>query len=150
MFVNPFMMWNRLAWKVSEMALGSAQVIALRTNGPRPGGKELLMMSREKGEAAVASMQSMALPFFRMNQQLATLAFNQMLSAWSSMLSIASSRTPAQSLERQLKLAGTTISNSAVAAAKIADSGARVARSGLKPVHKRVKANVVRLRKKSR
>ena len=115
MFINPFMMWSRLALKAGEMALGSAQVIALRTNRTQPDGGEMLLMGREKGHAAVESMQSMTLPLLRMNQQLATLAFNQMLSAWSAMWSIASSRSPAESLNRQLKFAGTTISDSAVA-----------------------------------
>ena len=73
-----------------------------------------------------------------------------MLAAWSALFSIALSRTPAESINRQLKFAGTTLNSSAITATKMAGSGARVARSGLKPVHKRVKANVVRLRKKAR
>lgn len=63
------------------------------------------------------------------------------------MLSIGSSRTPVQAAQRQLKLVNDTVTSSAVAARRVASSGAVVARSALEPVQRRVKANVARLSK---
>lgn len=147
--MNPLLAWSRLASKTGEMALGAAQVIALRTN-PAVDRGEVLLMGREKGEAAIDSMQAMGLPLMRMYQQMATLGYSQMISFWSSMLSIRSSRTPAQAIQNQLKLVGDTMNRSAVAASKVAKSGAVVAHSALEPVHRRVKANVTRLSKKQK
>ena len=31
LFLNPFLMWSRLAWKTGEMAMASVQVIGFRT-----------------------------------------------------------------------------------------------------------------------
>jgi len=147
MYMNPLLTWSRFALQAGETALGSAQVIAYRTNPTAERG-EMLTMGREKGEAAIESMQAMGLPLMRMYQQMAALGFSQMMSLWSSMLSIGSSRTSAQVTQRQLKLLDDTIKSSAVAASKAARSGAAVARSALEPVQRRVKANVTRLSKK--
>lgn len=158
MFTTPFLMWSRLAIKTGEMILGSAQVIAHRTTrmalaGGTPGEtdrQEFALMGREKGEAAFDSARSMGFPLLMLNQQVAALAFKQMLSAWTSMLSIGSSRTPAQTVERQAKFVRDTIGDSVVAASKLSGASARVARSALRPVHKRVAGNVIRLGKKKK
>ena len=149
MFTTPFLIWSRLAIKTGEMMLGSAQVIAhrtTRTTDPR----EFALMGREKGEAASESALGMGYPLLALNQQIAAHAYKQMLSTWSSMMSIGSSRTPAQSIERQAKLVSDTIGNSVVAATKLSGAGAKVARSALRPVHKRVAGNVIRLGKKKK
>lgn len=158
MLMTPFLIWSRLALKAGDMAMSSAKVIAHRTGslafaGAVPSSadrREIALMGREKGEAAVESAQAVGLPLMLFNQQFAALWFKQMLSGWSALMSIAASRTPAQSVERQTKFVSDTIGDSVVAAKKLSGSGARIARSALKPVHKRVKGNVIRLKRKSK
>jgi len=59
LFMNPFLMWSRLAWKTGEMAIASAQIIGHRTGrfalaGPVPSARdqrEFALMGHEKNEA---------------------------------------------------------------------------------------------------
>jgi hypothetical protein len=85
-----------------------------------------------------------------LNQQFAALAFKQMLSASAALMSIAASRTAAESVGRQSKLARDTMTSSVVAVSKLSDSTAQLARRALKPVHTRVSGNVRRLGRKSK
>ena len=156
LFITPLTMWSRLAWKAGEMAISSAQVIGHRTgrftlSGPAPSARdqrEFTLMGREKGEAMLESAQAIGTRALMLNQQLATLVFKQLMSASVTLMSIASSRTAGESVERQAKLVRDTMTGSAVAASKFSGSTARLARSALKPVHKRVSANARRLGKK--
>src|ERR1700691_1071048 len=156
MFMNPFFMWSRLAWKTSEMAMASAQVIGHRTSrlalaGPLPNARdrrEFAQMGQEKHEAALESAQAMGGPMLTLNQQFAALACEQMFSASAALVSIATSRTPAQLVARQSKLMHDAMNSSAATAAKLSGSTARVARSALKPVHRRVNENARRLVKR--
>ena len=154
--MNPFLLWSRLAWKTAEMATGAAQVIGHRTHrmavaGPLPSTRdqrEFTLMGREKGEAAMESARAMGTSMLALNQQFAALAFKQMLSASAALMSIASSRSVAQSAGRQSRLVRDMTAGSVAAAARLSGSTARVARRGLKPVHKRVSGNVRRLGKR--
>jgi hypothetical protein len=83
-----------------------------------------------------------------MSQQFATLAFKQMMATSATLMSIGASRTPAESAGRQLKLVRDTLTAPVVAAARLSAATTKVARSGLKPVHSRVKSNVRRLSKR--
>ena len=83
-------------------------------------------------------------------QQFAALACKQMLSASVALMSIAASRTAAESVERQSKLVRDTMAGSVVAASRLSGSTARLARRALKPVHTRVSGNVRRLGRLSR
>lgn len=156
LFMEPYMMWSRLAWQAGEMAASSMQVIGQRTgrflmSGATPGAREqreFALMGREKGEAALESVRAMGARALMLNQQFAMLAFKQALSASVALLSIAGSRTAAESVERQVRLARDTATGSAAAASKLSGTAARIARSALKPVHKRVSSNVRRLRKR--
>ena len=156
LFLNPFLMWSRLAWKTGEMALASAQVIGLRTKrialaGSVPSARdqrEFTLMGQEKGADAMESAQAVGARILMLNQQFAAFAFTQMLSASASLMSIAASRTSAESVERQSKLARDTMAGSIVATSKLSGSTAQLARRALKPVHARVSANVRRLGKK--
>ena len=156
LFMNPILMWNRLAWKTAEMAIASAQVITHRTSrlalaGAVPSARdqrEFALMGQEKGEAALKSAQAVVVPMLMLNQQLAALAFKQMLSASVALMSIAASRTAAESVDRQSKLVRDTVNSSAVAASKLSGSTAQLARRALKPVHTRVSGNVRRLGKR--
>jgi hypothetical protein len=105
-------------------------------------------MGQEKGEAALKSAQAVVVPMLMLNQQLAALAFKQMLSASVALMSIAASRTAAESVDRQSKLVRDTVNSSAVAASKLSGSTAQLARRALKPVHTRVSGNVRRLGKR--
>jgi hypothetical protein len=62
--------------------------------------------------------------------------------------SIAARRTAAESVDRQSKLVRDTMTRSVVAASKLSDSTAHLARRALKPVHTRVSGNVRRFGKR--
>lgn len=152
---NPFVLWGRLAMKSWEMIMNSTQVVGHRMSrmalaGPSPSQRdrrEFAIMGREKGEAAMESVQAAALQMQAQGQQFATHAFRQMLSTSTAMMSIFASRTPAQSVGRQSQFMRDSINDSVATAVKLSGSTARIARRALNPVHKRVSKNVKRLRK---
>ena len=154
--MNPFLMWSRLAWKTGEMAIASTQVIGPRTSRLALAGsvpsvrdqREFALMGQEKSEAALESAQAVGVRMLMLNQQFAALAFKQMLSASAALMSIAASRTPAESVERQSKLVRDTMASSVIAASKLSGSTAQLARRALKPLHTRVSGNVRRLGKR--
>jgi len=153
---NPFITWTDLAWKLGQLMLTSGQVIGYRmvdmaVAGPAPGlrhHRELTLMSREKVEAAVESSQAMYSSLVKLNQELAAAAMKQMFGGAVAMMSLASSRTAAESIQRQTKLVGDTITHSVATASQISNSAARIAKRGLKPIHSRAKRNAKRLRKR--
>ena len=102
-------------------------------------------MGQEKGDAALESARAVGVRMLMLNQQFAALAFKQMLSASVALISIAASRTGAESVDRQSKLVRDTMSSSVVAASKLSASMAHLALRALKPVHTRVSGNVRRL-----
>jgi hypothetical protein len=154
--MNPFLMWSQLGWKSGEMAIAAAQVIGHRTSrlalaGSLPSARdqrEFALMGQEKGEAALESAQAVGVRMLMLNQQFAAFAFKQMLSASVALMSIAASRTAAESVDRQSKLVRDTMTRSVVAASKLSGSTAQLARRALKPVHTRVSGNVRRLGKR--
>ena len=153
---HPFLIWSELAFKTGEMMLASAQVIGHRTNrmvlaGPTPNARdqrEFTLMSTEKVSAAAESARAMALSMIRLNQQFGTLAFKQMLTGATAMMSLASSRATGQSVARQARLVRDTMANSAAATSQISASTARLVNKGLKPIHSRAKGNAKRLAKR--
>jgi hypothetical protein len=154
--VNPFLLWTDLAFKIGETMLASAQVIGHRTNrmalaGPTPSARdqrEFALMGQEKVAATAESAQAMAASLLMLNQQVGALAFKQMLTGTSAMMSLAFSRTPGQAFVRQTRLVRDTIANSALATPQISTSAARLVQKGLKPIHGRAKANAKRLRQR--
>ncbi len=153
-FANPFRLWTELALKTGEMMLASAEVIVQRTNqmaiaGPKPSARdrrEFTLMGQEKIEAANESAQTIAAQMMRINPLLGWRAFSQAVAVANAMMSVASSRTVAQSLRRQAALAH-TLAQSGATAPRICKSAAQVARHGLKPLHSRATANAKRLRR---
>jgi hypothetical protein len=149
-------MWTRLAWQTGEMAVASSQVVGHRTRrlalaGPVPNARdkrEFALMSQEKSAAALESVQAAGLPMLALGQQVALFAFKQMFSTSMALMSIAASRTTAESATRQSKLASDTLNNSMAAATDLSVSTVKLARSALKPVHTRVKRNARRLGKR--
>lgn len=107
--------------------------------------REFDLMGHEKGVALWESAQAMSLRLLVLNQQWAALAFRQMLSTSASLMSIAASRSLAESVLRQSKLARDVVTGSAVAASRLSGSAARLTRRGLVPVHARIRGNVRRL-----
>ena len=158
LFVNPFFMWSRLALKTGEMAIASAQVIGHRAGrlalaGSPPTARdqrEFALMGQEKGEAAWESAQAVGVRMLMLNQEFAALSFKHMLSASLALMSLAASRTAAESVDRQSKLVRDSMNNSMVAASKLSGSTAQLARRALKPVHARVSGNARRLGRRSR
>ena len=154
--MNPFLMLSRHAWKTGEMAVAAAQVISRRTNqivraGPVPSARdqrEFALMGQEKGAAVVESAQAMGVPLLMLNQQIAALAVKQMLAGSAALVSIAASRTAAQSIARQSRFVDATMTSSVVAASQLSTSAAQLARRVSAPVHKRVSGNVRRLAKR--
>jgi hypothetical protein len=153
---HPFWIWSELTFKTGEMMLASAQVIGHRTNrmtqaGPSPNARdqrEFALMGQEKIAAATESAQAMALSMIKLNQQFAALAFKQMLTGATAMMSLAASRTAGQSVARQARFVHDTMVNSAVATSQMSTSAGRLAHKGLKPIHSRTKGNAKRLGKR--
>lgn len=159
LITGPMLAWNKFAWNAGEMAVSSLRVIGHRMGrlmfsntafaGPSDTDRrEINLMGREKGEAVVESAQALGASMMMLNQQLSTFALKQMFSVSMATMSIAASRTAAQSADRQAKLLHDTLSDSVVAASKISGTTARIARSVIRPASKRVKANVRRLGKR--
>src|SRR5579859_7774699 len=117
LYGNPFMAWTQLAWKAGELMMSSGEVVGRRMAGMALAGpfprlrdrRELALMTREKTEAAAASGYALWSYLAQLNQQLAALALKQMFAGTATMMSLASSRTAAESIGRQTKLAADTI-----------------------------------------
>jgi len=151
---NPFLAWADLAWKVSEMSLASAQVVAHRTArmavaGPLPNARdrdEFTRMGLEKIEAATESAEAMAAHWTTMNLKLGTSALRHMVTGSAAIASLAASRDFGQFVARQAKLAE-AMSGATTTAHAWSGSTARLAQRGLKPIHARATANARRLGK---
>lgn len=141
--------------KTGEMMLASAQVINHRTGRMASAGlspdsrdrQEFALMGQEKIAAASESAQAVAARMLNLNQQMGALAFNQLIAGTAGIMSVAAAKTMAQSSKAQAELMRNTMSGSARAASQLADSVARIAHHGLKPVHSRATANAKRLAK---
>jgi hypothetical protein len=152
---NPFLAWTDLAWKVGEMSMASAQVIAHRTArmaaaGPMPNPRdrqEFTRMGQEKIGAAAESAYAIAAHLTTMNLKFGARAFRHMVRATAALMSLAASRSVEQSITRQANLAA-TVSRSRITASELSDSTARLAGRGLKPIHARATANARRLGKR--
>lgn len=157
-FTHPLLMWHRLAWKTGEMAIASAQVIGRRTSrialaGSAPSARdqrELTLMGQEKGAAALQAAQAAGMSMLMLNGHIAELAFKQTMSMAAAMMSLAASRTAAETTRLQSKLLRDTMTRSVAAASKLSGAAAQVARHALDPVHARVRGNVRRLGRNSR
>lgn len=156
LFVNPWLMWSRVAWKTGEMALAASPVIHHRAGrlllagaGSNPKDqREFALMGREKVEAGLEAAQDVGMRSLTLNLQLAGMAFKQGLWVWSALLSLAGSRTIAQSLQRQSRLVEGTMNRSAIAASTLSAASARIARRALGPAQARIGKNARRLRRR--
>jgi len=156
LYGNPFIAWSQLAWKTGELMMNSGEVIGRRMAGLALAGaapgprerREIALMASEKMEAAAESGYAMWWSLARMNQQLGALALKQMFASAAGMVSIASSRTAAESIGRQARLAGDSVAHAAITASRLSGSSARLAQRGLTPVRSRAARNAKRLRRR--
>jgi hypothetical protein len=152
---NPFLAWADLAWKLGEMSVASAQVVVHRTarmaaSGPVPNArdrKEFALMGQEKVEAGAASARAIATQLASANLNLGGIALRNMLDGSAALLALAGSRNVGQLMARQTRLMR-TMTQSARTATKLSGATARIARSGIKPIHARATANARRLAKR--
>jgi hypothetical protein len=150
---NPLALWTGLAIKTGEMALASAQVIVHRTNRIAAAGlspnsrdrREFALMGQEKMAAASESTQAIAARMFKLSQQMSTTAVNHLVASMAAGVSLTTARTLAQSTRLQAEFIRGMMSGSAATGVQIAESVARVAHHGLKPIHSRATANAKRL-----
>lgn len=153
LLVNPVQSWMNFAMLSAQMMMTSAQVIGQRTSGMMLAGasptqrdqQEFAMMSEEKTAAAVESAQAMAQGVFKLSQQLAVMAYRQMLASVPLMMSLATSVTPQQSAHRQANLVRAGLANSAEATSRISNAMPRIAHKSVRPIHSKVAANHKRL-----
>ena len=156
LFVNPFLMWSRLAWKTGEMALAASPVVwdragrmALAGAEPTPRDQhEFALMGREKMEVGLEAAQAVAMRMLTLNREFAELAFKQGLWASSAMLSVATSRTPAEARRHQSRLVQGTMTRSAAAASRLSGASAELTQRALRPVRARINSNARRLRRR--
>jgi hypothetical protein len=152
---NPISVWTDLAVKTYEMMMASAEVIGHRTGRmaaagpiPDPGDqREFALMGQEKIEAAAESARAMAEFVMTLNRQLGARAFSQMLTGSTAMISLASSRSIGQSIERHGELVR-TMTESAITASQLPNSAGLLAHSAVKPIYSRTKENARRLGKR--
>lgn len=154
-FFNPFAAWTDLAWKIGEMSVASARVIAHRTTrmaaaGPLPNARdrqEFTRMGQEKIDAASESVHAIVAHMTAANCRIGPRALGQMMAATAALMSLAASRNAGQFVVRQVKLAQ-TMSRSAMTASTLSGSAAGLAARGLRPIHSRATANARRLGKR--
>lgn len=150
---NPFLAWSDLAIKAGEMMLESSQVIHHRTGRMATAGvnpsmhdqREFALMGQEKMEAMMESAQAMALQMM-MHPGAGLYAVDWIMKSSAAILALASSTSIEQSVRRQGKLAR-VMAESANIHTDFSESAAKIAHSGMKPLHSRVTANAKRLEK---
>jgi hypothetical protein len=150
--MNPLLMWTDLAFKTAEMMTASAQVIGHRSRRIAAAGavpnardrREFALMGQEKIDATVESVRAMTQQVLTIDPLLAVRVGQHMLAAAAAMMSLASGRTAAQLLARQGRLLRVA-ADSTAALTKISTTSARIAHSGMQPIHSRARANASRL-----
>lgn len=152
---NPVSVWTDLAVKTHEMLVASAAVIGHRAGrmaaaGPIPNASdqcEFALMGQEKIEAAAESVRSMAEFSISLKSQLESQAISQMLAGSTAMISLATSSSMGQSIERQRELVS-TMTESAITLSQLPHSAGLFAHSAVKPIYSRTEANARRLCKR--
>lgn len=151
-FMSPFWLWSGLAVKAGEMLVASASVIAHRTHRMAKSStppcavdqKEFTLMVQEKVDAVQESALATGLAMMEMGPAAALRNVRQMMALTTDMMSLAASRTPAQALQRQVKLIGTLTNK---ASGDMASDAARMTGKALMPLHVRATRNAKRLNK---
>jgi hypothetical protein len=157
-FGNPFSLWTKVAFTMTEMMMASANVIGQRTTRMAAAGanptaadhRENLLMSQEKIEAVSESAQEIWARMVKLNQQFVTIAFKDSLAGVTAMMSLGTRRGAMNAMAEPAKLIENTVKNSAVAASRISGATAQIAQQALKPISSRATKNAKRLKKRKR
>ena len=154
LLANPFLLWGSLGVKAVQMSTAAAQVIAIRTTRMAAAGlnptaddkREMTLMGAEKVDAFSRAGQALANGALPLVAGMAGHAFRTSLAVFNATSQLAASRTIAQTLARQRKLADTLMRNAPSAQQGAASNAtARLAHRALAPVHQKATANAKRL-----
>jgi hypothetical protein len=145
----------QLGFKIGALMLDSAQVIAHRTRriaaaGAFPGARdrrESTRMVQEKFDAAFEATHAMAALLGSMSTSASMQLFERIAAATSAYASLASSRNASDMIARHQTFLR-SFDAPAPGAMKLSHSMARLAHTGLAPIHARASANAKRLRKR--
>jgi len=146
------MLWSDVALQMNEMLLSSGSVIRMRTERMARAGlapnaddlEEFRLMGEEKLAAASESSLAMARQWQGSHVTLANRAVQQWFQSASAFFSMAVSTTPAQAAAHGDAFVQAA-AHSAATAQQLSSTPARVARSGLQPIHAAATANARRL-----
>ena len=144
--------WTALALQTGEMLAASAQVISLRTGrmaaaGPVPSARdqrEFALMTQEKFDAASASAAAMAGQWLSIGGGFGAQVWHGVFETGVAMVSLASSRSVQQYIDRQAELARAQ-KRSVASTSRLGTAGAQIAHRGLQPIHAAATANARRL-----
>jgi hypothetical protein len=152
---NPFLTaTSELTLKSCEIGLAAGQTIfhrtlmlaganlAALTAGERT---EFARMYTEKVQAALECGSILGQEMVRLNQQIATMGWSQMLSAPMAMSSLVVGHNPAKALAAPKRLMGSAAHEAGRAVENISTAVTRAAAKSLTPVHTAVSANAKRL-----
>lgn len=151
-FINPLMVWTDVALKTGEMLVSSSSVIHLRTQRMATAGllpsaddiAEFQLMGQEKLDAANESNAAMAHELGTKQVALMGHAMQQWFGSVSAFFALAVAATPAEAVERHGRFVDAATRTVAVAS-ELSNAGARVAQSGLQPIHAKATSNARRL-----
>ncbi|ESQ83331.1 hypothetical protein AEAC466_13865 [Asticcacaulis sp. AC466] len=154
---NPFALWVDLGMQTAGMMLASAEVITHRTSRMAqsswpPSAKdtaEFTLMGAEKVEAAMESLQSVALSMMTLNPLMSAQVWRRMSAVQSDLFSLATSATLTQAMARNAKLTR-SLRRAATSANGLSDHTATAALKALQPIRSRAMANAKRLGKVSK
>jgi hypothetical protein len=130
-YANPFLLWGTLGVKAMQMSTAAAQVIAIRTARMAAAGlhpsaadrREMTLMGAEKVDAFSRAGQALATGAVPLVAGMAAHAVRSGFDLFHATAQLAASRTAAQTLERQRRLADTLIRSTP--GAPCAGTGAR-------------------------
>jgi hypothetical protein len=150
--VNSLLLWNNLALKSWEALASAAPVIGSRTArmalaGGRPGPgdrREFVRMGSEKMQAATESSWAMALQMQTFGTRLVLQAWTQWMEFGAAAWKLGANRDATALFTKQAEL-WSLAQRSQHSTQRLTDGLARVALSGLAPVHRTVTANARRL-----
>jgi hypothetical protein len=143
--------------KSSEIMLAAGQTVFYRTlmmAGASTAAltnvecREFTRMYTEKLQVAMECSQIMASEMVRLNQQLAMMAWTQLLGGGMAMASLTTGRSPAGTIAAQTRFMNNAAKQVGDATEKISTAVARAAAKGLKPVHTVASGNARRLGRK--
>ena len=173
---SPWMAWMDIAASMQDMALNAGQVVAQRGARMAAAGsplstrdrREFTLMGVEKAQAAGEAMLAMFSPMIinggALSMKLGEMAWRQMMrnarlmrnwspmafaspAQWASAPIEASTRAMADAVQQGNYLSATA-NDAAQATVHISRAASRVAKRGIAPVKRRVKANARRLAKR--